>query len=211
MKIFKRLKKILENPVFFNFFEKMMGIDRVRKGFINNYVCPKKNDKILDLGCGTGEIITYLPSNIEYLGIDNSPDYIEWAKKKYSKYGKFQCVGVEEDTLFIKKNYFDLVMSIGVIHHLNDDAAMDLIRKAYYALKPGGTFISFDPVLVENQKLFSRFLVKNDRGEFVRKKGQYEILTSKIFKGYKSFHVSNLHHYTYDVLIMKGTKSINED
>ena len=42
MKIFKRIKKILENPVIFNFFEKLMGIDRVRKGFSNNYVCPKK-------------------------------------------------------------------------------------------------------------------------------------------------------------------------
>ena len=211
MKFSKKIKIILENPVIFNLFEKFMGVSRPRKKFINNYVCPKRNDKILDLGCGTGELITYLPSNIEYLGLDNNPNYIKSAKKKYSEYGEFQCVGVEENTSFIKKNYFDIVMSAGVIHHINDEVALELIKKAYYALKPGGTFVSFDPVLVENQNFISRFLIKNDRGEFVRTKEQYKRLISEIYKEYETFHMNNLHYFPYDLFIMKGIKPIHVD
>ena len=50
MKVLKKIKTILENPVIFNLFEKFMGVSRPRKKFISNYVCPKRNDKILDVG-----------------------------------------------------------------------------------------------------------------------------------------------------------------
>ena len=202
----KNIKKILENPTIFNLFERIMGVSRPRRKFINDYVCPKKNDKILDLGCGTGELTLYLPSDVKYLGIDNNPDYIESAKKKYSKNGEFHCLGVEENTPFIKENSFDLVMSAGVIHHLDNEVAKKLLRKGYFALKPGGTFISFDPVLVKNQNFISSFLIKNDRGEFVRSKEEYSELIFEIYKECKTFHVNNLHYFPYDLFIMKAYK-----
>ena len=50
-------------------------------------LCSKYNfvgKNILDLGCGYGDLLDYLPENINsYLGIDIVPEFISEAKRKY--------------------------------------------------------------------------------------------------------------------------------
>ena len=42
------------------------------------------NEKILDLGCGTGEFSSSF-TNYRYIGIDTDPNYISYAKNKYRR------------------------------------------------------------------------------------------------------------------------------
>ena len=44
-----------------------------------------ENDKVLEIGIGTGTSFKYYPSETFVTGIDISPDMLEKAKKKYQK------------------------------------------------------------------------------------------------------------------------------
>jgi SAM-dependent methyltransferase len=48
------------------------------------YVSCRQASSVLDIGCGTGELLKYLNSNIRYVGLDISPTAIETARLRYS-------------------------------------------------------------------------------------------------------------------------------
>jgi len=78
--------------------------------YIDKYVKPKDGDKILDIGCGTADILEYLP-NVEYLGFDMNNRYIQFALQKYGNRGKFFCKKVNLDVLD-NKVLFDIIMAL---------------------------------------------------------------------------------------------------
>ena len=50
------------------------------KRYSNKFILPEINKRkdnifLLDIGCGTGNLIPYLPENINYMGIDYSQNY----------------------------------------------------------------------------------------------------------------------------------------
>ncbi len=77
-----------------------------------------QNSKILDIGCGKGyllyEIKKIIPS-IKIVGIDISKYAIKNSKKEIKKYLFVKKAQVK---LKYKKDYFDLVISMGCLHNL---------------------------------------------------------------------------------------------
>ena len=59
-------------------------------------------------------------------------------------------------------------MAIGVLHHLDDDTAVEVFGLASASLAPGGRFVSIDPTIVDGQSPIARFLASQDRGQNVR-------------------------------------------
>jgi hypothetical protein len=76
---------------------------------------------------------------------------------------------------------FDAVIAIGLLHHLDDDDAVSLMRLTKYALAPEGRLISYDPVLDSEQSSIARFLVSHDRGQNVRTAVGYRALAENVF------------------------------
>ncbi|MGI9318178.1 MAG: class I SAM-dependent methyltransferase, partial [bacterium] len=137
--------------------------------------------RILDIGCGTGMLLDYLPSTVRYFGFDGSKSYIEFAKKKYGDRGVFVHQELNESNV-AQYSGFDRVVAVGLLHHLDDSQAIQLFSIAKAALKPGtGEFHSIDPCYVTNQSITSRFLVNRDRGQNVRTPSQYEALAANVF------------------------------
>ena len=101
MKILDFLKKTLDNPIVFNSFEALMGVNKTRRILVKDFIRPMENSKILDIGCGTGDFRTYLPDYIKYVGIDNNYKYIDYAKKKNLK---IQNSSVQSQIKLIKLN-----------------------------------------------------------------------------------------------------------
>ncbi|WP_408480961.1 class I SAM-dependent methyltransferase [Paraburkholderia graminis] len=95
-----------------------------------------------------------------------SERYIEAARERYGARGNFVCKLVDLSDL-AKLPKFDLVIASGVIHHLDDDATINLFELAKTALRPGGRFVSIDPVLCKKQTPVARLLVSYDRGQNV--------------------------------------------
>jgi cyclopropane fatty-acyl-phospholipid synthase-like methyltransferase len=99
-----------------------------------------KNIEILDIGCGYGRDATFLARGIgcHILGIDNSSEAIEMAKKALAADLKprvrFQCCDFGK----IPEEKFEIIFASNFYHLLNKDerqAFRDTIRKR---LKPGG-------------------------------------------------------------------------
>jgi ubiquinone/menaquinone biosynthesis C-methylase UbiE len=103
----------------------------------------KPGDKVLDVGCGTGDLTLtarkYAGALGSAYGIDASPEGIDIARKKAKRSGSEAVfeVGLIEKIAYPDAT-FDVVISRLVIHHLPDDLKRQGFREIYRVLKPGG-------------------------------------------------------------------------
>ena len=111
---------------------------KIIRNLINSYYS-KRPIKLLDIGCGTGELLRELSPLGEVFGIDNSPQAIAFCKERGLK-----NVSLAEGTSIpFPDNAFDIVLCLDVLEHIeNDDAALKEIRRV---VKPGGIIIIFVP------------------------------------------------------------------
>ncbi len=151
----------------------------MRKSLAREYILASDGDRILDIGCGTAEILRHLP-NVEYYGFDGSRKYIDKAKKTFGPRGHFECQLVEAENI-PATGYFDIVLAIGILHHLDDTSAQKLFRLAHLALKPQGRLITLDGAFVQNQSRIAHFIIRNDRGAYVRDAKSYLELAKDSF------------------------------
>ena len=111
--------------------------------------------------------------NCNYYGYDIDKRSINYAKKKYNnKNYHFFCKKKFRSREIRKLPQFDFVILFGIMHHLNNEQVkniLSLCKKNEEKLK---TFTE-DPILIKNQNLIAKFLIKNDRGTNVRKQREY--------------------------------------
>lgn len=81
---------------------------------INNYI--KKEDKVLEIGCGSGNILKLINSKNIY-GLDISPKMIEFCKKTII-HGNFTAGDAEN--LPYESNFFDKIIISEVLYYLPD-------------------------------------------------------------------------------------------
>jgi SAM-dependent methyltransferase len=192
---------ILSIPIIYNGLQGIVGAMRAREIVIRDYLQPKSDDMILDIGCGTGYVINYL-QNCRYIGFDINEVYINYANKKYGHRGEFHCNYATKELL---KSYggFDCVMMNGLIHHLNDSASVSILSLAKSVLKYGGIIIGLDGCYKNNLGSFGRWMLNNDRGKFVRDKSGYEAVLHKVFEDTYSEIREDLFIIPYNCLIWK--------
>ena len=71
---------------------------------------------MLDIGCGPADILADLPEGIDYYGYDFESDYIASAKARYGERGTFEVKAVTPEAVD-DIGAFDVVISLGVLHH----------------------------------------------------------------------------------------------
>jgi SAM-dependent methyltransferase len=157
-----------------------MGARSCRRDFSTNFIQAYPGSRLLDVGCGTAQILDYLPEGVDYWGYDINPEYIAAAQAKFGGRGRFACSLIEESEISVIPP-FDIVIAIGLLHHLDDDTARNVLRLARLALKPGGRFVSIDPVFAADQNPIARILVSRDRGQNVRNAESYLALAQNEF------------------------------
>ena len=92
------------------------------------------SDKILDVGCGTG-FVSQLYPNFDITGIDISDGMLERNPYTWLK--------ASAESIPFPDNHFDFVVCRSLLHHL-DDPALGL-EEMFRVLKPGGTWVCWDP------------------------------------------------------------------
>ncbi|MGA3086644.1 MAG: class I SAM-dependent methyltransferase [Thermodesulfobacteriota bacterium] len=160
-------RSVLSHPWIYDSFQNLMGARSGRRDFSKNFVRAYPGCRLLDLGCGTAQILEYLPEGVDYWGYDINPEYIAAAQAKFGEKGCFACRLLRESDLSGMLP-FDIVLASGLLHHMDDDTARNVFRLARLALKPGGRFVSIDSVFAADQNPIARFLVSRDRGQNVR-------------------------------------------
>lgn len=201
-----KLNSILELPAAYKLFSALVGADNSQTVLVNEYVRPSTGYKILDIGCGPGNILDYLP-RVDYYGFDFNPSYIDSAVKRFGQRGQFFCQRVSEADVFLKQpDSFDIVLAVGILHHLDDAEAMQLFEIAKYALKSGGRLVTYDGCYEEGQSKAARYLLSRDRGEFVRTQPEYTHLAHTRFDKVTASIRHDLLRIPYTHIIMECEK-----
>jgi SAM-dependent methyltransferase len=173
------LKKLLNIPFFYNGLQRLIGAMRAREIVVREYLQPEINHSILDIGCGTGYVINYLPE-CRYIGFDINSTYIEYARRHYGGRGEFHQKYLTREILE-SFGLFDRVMMNGLLHHLDDTSATNLLQLAKSALKPQGIVVGIDGCHREGLSAVERWVLKNDRGQYVRHQLGYEMILRSVF------------------------------
>jgi SAM-dependent methyltransferase len=209
MKIFEKLALVLSLPAGYRLLRSVLGGGKLWRTYLDEYVQPAPGEKVLDVGCGPADVLTYLP-NVEYTGIDYSPEYINSAKARFGSRGRFLCSDVSGVALEKERGTFDLAMATGVVHHLNDQQASDMFSLVHLALRPDGRLITFDGCYVPGQSKMARWTLSNDRGKFVRTLAEYQRLASAQFSKIKCHLRHDLLRIPYTHLIMRCSNQIDD-
>ena len=111
----------------------------------------KPNAKLLDIGCGPGNISAYLLSkrpDFQVLGIDIAPNMIELARQNIPN-GRFELMDTRE--IGIIKERFDGIIGGFCLPYLSEQEAAQLIANAATLLNEKGllylSFVEGDPKL----------------------------------------------------------------
>jgi SAM-dependent methyltransferase len=170
--------------------------------YLSEYVRPVPGEKVLDIGCGPGDILENLPA-VDYLGFDINPKYVEAAQKRFGRRGRFFCGDVGLTAIDQEAASFDLVLATGVLHHLDDNYAVSLFNLARRALKPGARLVTLDGCFVAGQPKLARFVVSRDRGQYVREYAEYAKLAAQVFPQVRSFVRHDLLRIPYTHVILQ--------
>jgi len=148
------------------------------------------NSLMLDVGCGP---VSWLwACDIHPVGLDLTLSY----SKTFSGHGEPAVNGSATDLPF-GVGVFDTVWSLGLLHHLPDDAVRKAIEEMVRVCKAGGTVIVFDGVYPESvwRHPLAWLLRKIDRGWFMRRQSALEALLPKSGSwDVKRIHYSKLGH-----------------
>jgi SAM-dependent methyltransferase len=196
-------KSALSLPSIFDFSQWLVGASRCHQRFLETFAKPASGERVVDLGCGTGATLNHLPAGVSYVGIDINPGYIRAARDRFGNRGHFICSDLATADLSAFPP-FDLAVSVGVFHHLNDgevQAVLELVRRI---VRPGGRLVTLDPCYVPGQSRIARFLKDHDRGRHIRDVESYR----ELFSGNDSFEtvvLSDMLRVPYTHIVAKYT------
>jgi SAM-dependent methyltransferase len=196
----KSFHSVLAAPAAYQLWWNLVGGPAWARVLVSEYIRPMAGSRILEIGCGPGTIVRYLPQS-EYLGFDLSAEYIALARRRFPQ-AQFVCERVSQFSL-PAQNSFDLVLALGIVHHLEDDEARKLFQVGYDALKSGGKLVTVDGVWTRNQSSTARWFLARDRGEHVRSESEYVGIACRVFAEVKPTVRHDLLRIPYSQVILE--------
>lgn len=201
-----KVTDILGVPFFYNTLQKLLT-NRPRQLFVDDYVRPKPGERVLDMGCGTGNMLAFFDESTDYVGVDLSQPYIDDAKKRYGDRGTFICSSVGE-VADQEPASFDIVIAVGLLHHIDDDLTRKMMETVDACLKPTGRYVGVEPAFVKGQAKVAEWMLKLDRGEYIRRPEDYvELLESSFDNVSSEVRHDLMRVVSYTHCILTGTPS----
>ena len=132
-----------------------LGTHRVWKKNLVSWINPKKNNKIIDVASGTGDIAKlcsdYTNNSCEVICIEPNEKMLQVGKKKLSRFSNIkwkissaECLPFDDETF----DYYTISFGIRNVTNFNKS-----LREAYRVLKNGGRFFCLEFSKVENEIL----------------------------------------------------------
>lgn len=167
------MKAILGSPQVYVAFQRLVGGAKMREICLE-MLDPKPGERILDVGCGPAYYLSDLPK-VEYYGFDTAQRYIEHARARFGDRATFFAEEYTRDHA-TRLGKFDGILLMGLLHHLDDATAHELLSVAADSLRPGGRVIALDTTVHAGQSWLENKFALGDRGEFVRTPEQFTAL-----------------------------------
>ncbi len=129
-----------------------------------NEIQKSENGKILDVGCGNGNLFNLLPDGkYELYGIDFSQNMIDEAEKNCKAPATFAVADAEE--LPFEEGTFDIIVCNASFHHyIHPDA---VLKEMHRVLKCSGKLIIGDPYVPGFARPLINVLIKfSEKGDY---------------------------------------------
>lgn len=175
------MKAALNFPLLYQLYQNAGGFFGARLKAVADYLTIQPGMRIIDIGCGPGYILRYLPQGVDYIGFDIASTYIEHANKLFGNRGRFFCRYFDAAAA---KEFAaaDIVMMNGVLHHISDEELKGTLTNARDVLKEGGVLFTLDGCYRHGQSRIAKWLLDNDRGQFVRDQNGYAKVLRNVFE-----------------------------
>ena len=132
----------------YDFFVVLLGYGKTHKITVINLLNLKSEDNLLDVGCGTGTLLTLAKEkypNTDMIGVDIDSEVLSIARRKSQKANlKIEYVEASSAKLPFADESFNVVVSSLVFHHLPTDIKIQTIKEIYRVLKRNGRFLLAD-------------------------------------------------------------------
>lgn len=156
----------------------------------------QQEDKLLDLGCGTGRnaciMAKYLSDNGEITGMDVSSIMERQFNKKCAKYQNITFTRQRIDLPFSLPKQYDKIFISFVIHGFPHEVRHTVLKNIDKHLKPGGVFcmLDFSEFNMNEMPFPYRFIFKNIECKYAFdfiERDWKQILSSYHFAGFEEF------------------------
>lgn len=134
-----------------------------------------RGGRVLDVACGAGMLLGALHRarpDLRLVGVDASREYIAYARGNHSRCIRFVRANA---MAWNPPDRFDAVVCTGAIHHFPWRLQGKLLHRMAGWMRPGGMFVSADPVLGPYRSEMERRLAAAELG--------YEYLATTICAG----------------------------
>jgi 2-polyprenyl-3-methyl-5-hydroxy-6-metoxy-1,4-benzoquinol methylase len=194
---------LLDSTIIYKSFQFLIKRFNTDSRLFRDFFVFEENAIILDCGCGPGTYRRYIKSD-NYIGLDINKNHIEAAKQSYPRDTFF----TQDLTKFnnIKLNNADVVLMIGILHHLDDKACINMFKNLNNIINPNGIIYTIDPVFIPHQRKIAKFLASRDKGDFVRDPKSYNKLVGSKYQ-VDDIIINNLLRLPYDHYFMKILKN----
>lgn len=156
-------------------FERVLVRYRIREIEIHS-----RGKRLLDLGCGVGIVCRAMAKKMDQVvGVDGSSKKILQAKRLTKNDNVTYVHSLFDD--FVPNKIFDTIVLTNVLEHIQEP--VDLLRRAWSWLKPGGIVIATVPNALALHKRIGKHmgLIKN----------YYELTEADLSKGHKRIYDAN--------------------
>lgn len=133
----------------------LAGKYRIIHDVLLRLLAPGAPVRMLDLGCGPGNMLDFLARHGEVFGSDFSADALRFCRER----GHQRVFRADFHRLPLKPKSFDVVTCIDVIEHLADDRRA--LGELFLAIKPGGHLIvtvpAFQSLWGDHDELYGHY------------------------------------------------------
>ena len=192
------IEKLSNYPGLFLFCRGLLEADfREIRRTIREYLPDSENQRVLDIACGPGAFSGLFAADV-YVGVDINQRYVEYAQRRYR--GTFHVMDARH--IEFSDDSFDGVLVYGLLHHLNDDDAREVLKGVSRVLKPSGRALIIEDIPSESRlNVVGHLLHRIENGHFIRSAEEYRtLLDAHLMKQSEQFFRSGFCDYYMAVL-----------
>lgn len=156
--------RLLEDPRVYEFVQMLLGGRRVFRAVresLSVELAHIRYGNVLEVGCGTG--LTKDCFSGDYTGVDINPEYIRMGSGK----GGGTFLVADATSLPFETASYDLVVTVGVLHHLDEHERRKMFGEMQRVCRPGGHILIADGLVPSSRmNLLGYIMAKLDRGRY---------------------------------------------
>jgi SAM-dependent methyltransferase len=203
------LRRLLTLAPLYAGFQNAVGARRAREWFAARALRLAPGARVIDVGCGTADIIDLLPEGVGYAGFDPNPAYIARASRTYAARPNTSFLHGTAAEAARDPRFTDatVVICLGVMHHLDETQARELLKFAKRALTPEGRLRAIEPAWLPEQGSVSRWIMSLDRGIGIRSAADWHRLVEGTFPACQTTPMTGLIRLPYTHVYIDAGRS----